>query len=219
MEKSKIDNQGSIIKVFICIALVIGFIGGFVIADDLKERFIRAVPSKSTNESSDILTAGIKNNRTYGFDERYIDTDTNLEYKIDFGTYAGSSDIYFTLGYGDVNSNLVVTKYSYDNENVQEHTLSFVSNVVDVFFGRFDDEPLNNTIFYLLENGDVCYSLIEDMIKLESYGTYNTITDVRNVVKFYSGESCNEETLSCKSTTLAQTKDGKIIDLSSYIVK
>lgn len=218
MEKTKKDAQGAIIKVFVLAAVTLGFIGGFALSGELKERFYRAGDStKKTTESSDVMIAGGTGNKTLGFDEKYVVSNDDLDYTVNLGTYAGSTDAYFTLEYGSTNKDLKVTKYSYNNGESQEYTMSFVGNVVDVFLGQFNDDPNSNALFYLLENGDVCYSLIEEMVLNNKYGSYYTINDLSNVVKFYNGNSCNPETGSCKSTTFAQSKDGKIYNLSSFI--
>ena len=219
MESKKIDNQGAIIKSFLLMTVVLAFIGGFVISGDLKKLIDNSTTKEELKESDDVFTAATKNNKTLGFDGKYVMSDDNLNYKIDLGTYAGTTNIYFKLNFGNTNKEIVVSRYNYDNEDVQEYTLTFTNNVVDIFFGRLDDEPENNTIFYLLDNGDVCYSPVESMVKEDMYGMYFTMDNIQGIVKFYSGESCNEETGACLPTTFAQKKDGKIFDLKNYVIK
>jgi hypothetical protein len=216
--KKKNDTQGTIITAFVIVVVTIGFIGGFVLAGDLKDRIYRANEKESsTTESSDILIAGGKSNKTLGFDEKYVESNYDLDYSIDFGTYAGSTNEYFTLQYGDNKKDLLITTYSYDSDYTQEYTMSFPSNVVDVYLGRFNNDPQRNTIFYLLDNGDVCYSLIEDMVQNNQYGSYYTIEDLTHIAKFYNGTSCDPENSLCNSTTFVQDKNGKIYDLNNYI--
>jgi len=217
MESNKNNNQGAIIKAFVLMTAILGFIGGFVLSGDLKDIVYKASKTEEKEESKDIFTAASLGNKTLGFDEKYVMSDDDYSYEINFGTYAGSTDVYFTLNYGDSKKDLTVTKYTYDSEETQEHTLQFVSDVVDIYSGQFNDNPLDNSIFYLLSNGDVCYSLIEDMVKSDSYGTYNTINELKNIAKFYNGKSCDDETGACTSTTFAQSKAGKIYDLANYI--
>ena len=166
-----------------------------------------------------MYTANLKGNKTLGFDEKLVMSDDDSKYAIDFGTYAGTTNVYFTLSYGNSQKELKVTRFTYDSEETQEYTLTYTNNVVDVFFGKFDNNPLNNAIFYLLDNGDVCYSFVEGMVKEDMYGMYLTIENLSGIAKFYSGESCNEETGACTTTTFAQAKDGKIYDLNKYIIK
>ena len=218
MEKSKNNaNNGALIKSFILMAVVLGFIGGFALSLDLKNIFDKAVKKEDTSESSDVYKASVKDNKTLGFDEKYVMSDEDYDYNIDFGTYAGSTDLYFSLKYGNNKKTIKVLRYNYDNEDVQEYTLTFTNDVVDVYFGQFDFNPKNNTIFYLLDNGDVCYSLIEDMVQPNKYGTYVVLLDIRDAVKFYKGNACTEEEV-CETTTFVQLKNGKIIDLKKYVV-
>ena len=217
MESKKNNNQGSVIKSFLLMTVVLAFIGGFALSSDLKS-LLDSSTKDTKEESGEILTAGVKGNKTLGFDERYVESNGDYEYNIDFGTYAGSTDVYFTLNYGNSRKEIKVSWYNYDNEDVQEYSLDFVSNVVDVFLGQFDNAPENNTIFFLLENGDVCYSFVEDMVKKDTYGVYSTIGDIMNAVKFYKGNAGNDETGLCVSTTYVQEKNGKIIDLSQYVI-
>ena len=72
-------------------------------------------------------------------------------------------------------------------------------------------------IFYLLENGDVCYSVIEEMVNVDSYGTYLTVENLQGIAKFYNGNACSEETGACLSTVFAKAKNGKIYNLADYV--
>lgn len=220
MEKGKKkETQNTIITIFLFAVVAIGFIGGFVLAGDLKERIYRANKKETTIVANDdIMAAGVKGDKTLGFDEKYVQSDEDLDYIIDFGTYAGSTDSYFTIEYGDRKNELKIVRYNYDDsDESQEYTMSFVNNVVDVYFGQFNDDPQYNALFYLLENGDVCYSIIEDMVLTNSYGSYYSINELSNIAKFYNGSGCSPVNGTCKSTTFAQARDGKIYDLGKYI--
>ena len=216
-KKNNNDTQGLLITAIVVVVVTIGFIGGFVLAGDLKERVYRANNKEKTTQSSDILIAGGSTNKTYGFDEKFVESKEDLDYSIDFGTYAGSTDAYFTIQHGDTKKDLRITRYKYDSDYTQEYIMTFPGNVSEVFLGKFNNDPQYNTLFYLLDNGDVCYSIIEEMVQNEDYGSYYSMEDVNHVVKFYNGNSCNPETGECKSTTYAQTTNGKIYDLNNYI--
>ena len=215
--KKKNDTQGTLVTAIIVVVVTIGFIGGFVLADELKERVYRANTKDSTSESGDIMIAGGGSNKTYGFDEKYVDASDDLDYSIDFGTYAGSTNSYFTIQHGDTNKELLITKYNYDDDSTQEFTMPFNRNVADVYLGSFNNDPKNNTLFYLLDNGDVCYSLIEEMVQNDEFESYYELEDLSHIVKFYSGNSCQPGTAKCESTTYAQTANGKIYDLNNYV--
>ena len=138
-------------------------------------------------------------------------------YELTLGTYAGTGDSYFTIEYGNTKSELKIVKYFYDNDSTQEYTLDFVSNVVDVYSAIFNDAE-QNVIIFLLENGDICYSFVNEIANNNSYASYNTINEISNVVKFYRGNACNNVTGVCELTTFAQTKNGTIYDLSNYVL-
>ena len=53
----------------------------------------------------------------------------------------------------------------------------------------------------------------------ETYGSYSTIENIRDAVKFYKGNACDDETGLCTSTTFVQLKNGKIFNLSEYVMK
>lgn len=217
MESKINENQGGIVKAFLLMVVVLGFIGGFVFSGDFKNLLNNFKKEEEKTESSDVFTAAIKDNKTLGFDDKYVVTNVDADYEIDFGTYAGSTDLYFKLGYGNSKKDIKVSRYNYDNEDVQEYTLTFTNAVVDVYFGQIDNDPDNNIIFYLLDNGDVCYSIVEDMVQKDSYGTYTQIDNLHDVVKFYNGNACYEDS-DCTSTIFAQTKNGKIYDLAYHVI-
>lgn len=217
MKKKKGNKQDVLISAFIIVVVIIGFIGGFVLASDLKDRLFYATDKKTDSESSNIAVAGKTGNKVYGFDEKFVESNSGLDYKVNFGTFAGSTDAYFTINYGDTKKDLTITRYSYDTEGSQEFTMSFVANVVDVYAGQFNNDPQYNAIFYLLDNGDICYSYIEEMVQNNAYGSFNYVDGLSNIVKFYVGSSCDYNTETCKSTTFAQDVDGTIYDLVNYI--
>lgn len=216
-KKVKQEQTKSILTVFLVLVIALGFIGGFELASDLKERLYRIDNGSETKESDDIAIAGKQGNMILGFDEKYVESDEDLDYQLNFGTYAGSNGAYFTVGFGNTKNELVVNKYFYDSEESQEYTMSFAANVVDVHYGQFRNDPNYSTLFFLLDNGDVCYSLIEDMVKDNEYGFYTTIENLSNIVKFYNGDSCDPELGTCNSTTFAQANNGVIYDLNNYI--
>lgn len=219
-KKETKETQNFLVSAMVVVIAAIGFIGGFVLAGDLKERIYRANDNnKSTSEesSSIVIAGGSKERNTYGFDEKYVVSDALLDYSISFGTYAGSTDSYFTVEYGDAKNSLKITKYFYDSQESQEYSMNFSRNVVDVFLGSFDNDPQYNTLFFLLDNGDICYALIEEIVQKDDYGSYISISDISNVVKFYKGNSCDPVNGGCKDTTFAQTMDGKIYDLIDYV--
>ena len=219
MERKKKETQDFLVTSIVIVVVVIGFIGGFVMAGDLKERVYRANDNKdtSTESGSIVIAGGGEGKKTLGFDEKYVESDQLLDYEITFGTYAGSTNAFFTVNYGEKKNELKITKYNYDNAESQEYTMEFGGNVVDVFQGIFNDDPQYNALLYLLDNGDVCYSLIENMVQNNQYGYYTTIESLSKIAKFYRGNACDPETGMCKSTTFAQAIDGKIYDLNSYI--
>ena len=193
------------------------FIGGYELASNLKERIYRANEKEKTVESDDIYTASKQKDKLYGFDEKYVISNNDADHSLKFGTYSGSNGSYFTIAYGETNNSLVVVKGNYENDETQEYTMSFAGKVVDVYYGQFKNDPNYSALFYLLDNGDVCYSYIEDMVKDSEYGFYTTIENLSKIVKFYNGESCDTETNVCGTTTYAQANDGIIYDLSDYI--
>ena len=216
--KSKKDEKGFLVSAMVVAIASIGFIGGFVLSGELKERVYRATDKNSSTESSNISKAGkTLSNKTYGFDEKYITSEKDLDYYYEFGTYAGSEDAYFTIEYGISKSELKITRYFYDLDDSQEYTLNFTNNVVEVFLGGFDNDPNKNILFYLLDNGDVYYSYVNNLANRAEYGSYDSISKLSGVVKFYKGNSCDPETNSCNSTTYAQTNDGKIYNLKEYL--
>ena len=217
MENKK-NGFEAMVTGFLMMSVIVGFICGFAFSNNVDKMIYNKKDKVTETESSDVLVAGLKDNKTFGFDEKNVITDSDDVFEMSFGTYAGTTNIYFTLGYGNSKKEIKVSRYNYDNDDAQEYVLTFTSNVVDVFYGQFNSEPLNNTVFYLLENGEVCYSFVEEMVKPDSYGSFLTIENLTGIVKFYNGNSCNEETGACLTTVFAQKKDGKIYNLAEYVI-
>ena len=214
MEKQKKKNQDTLVKSVAMIVAVLAFIGGFALSSELKERIYRS-NNKSKEVNDDVVSAGSGFGfKTLGFDNKLVDSDN--DYNLILGTYAGNSDSYFTLQYGESLNEIKLIRYFYDSDDTQEFLLQFNQDVIDTHLASFADNPTLNSVLFLLENGDVAYGLVDDLAS--DLPTYTTIDDLSNVVKFYHAINCNIEN-ECNETTLAQSTDKNIVDLYKYIVK
>lgn len=218
MEKKKKISQDAMITSVVVIAAIISFIGGYVLSSDLKDRLLRVIDQEETQTDGSFVVAGspLSKGSTLGFDERYVVHDDDNSYNVLFDTYIGSSGYYINLEYGDTKSQLKLTKKSYENDDTEEYIVNFPANVVDVHISTFDLDPSLNTIFVLLEDGDVDYILIEQSIASGNYEAKGPL-ELEKVTKFYEGTKCERETDYCVKTAFAQTSDGKIYDLYDYV--
>lgn len=226
MRKAKSQNkpQDVLVTAVIVVSAAIAFMGGFVLSGDLSKSYYKTKNKTNVQENEDVKVAGATvagqtvSGSTLGFNEKYIVSGQEYDYKFNLGTYAGIEDAYINLNYGNSKNEIVVSKYYYDNENNEEYTMNFNKPVVDVHMATFDMEAGYNTILFLLDDGTVEYMFAEDAINNDNYVTQGRIVGINNIVKFYEGTSCEKGTPICSKTTFAQTIDGKIFNLFDYIV-
>ena len=220
MEKNKKKVQDSLLTAVIAVTATMAFIGGFALSGDLKERIFRASDSNTENTYNDsvVAAAGSLKGKTLGFDERYVVDDFDNDHEIMLGTYSGITNTYITIEYGERKSQLKFTKYTYESENSDVYVIDFPAYVVDVHMSTFDLDSKLNTIFILLEDGNVEYILIEDAIDTNDIRSYGTVA-IDKVAKFYEGTTCDKYSDYCMKTAFAQTLNGDIYDLYKYIAK
>ena len=214
MEKQNKKNQDTLVKSVCMIVAVLAFIGGFALSSELKERIYRSNENNKKTNDDDVVAAA-QSLTVLGFDQNYIDSDD--QYRLILGTYAGNNDSYFTLQYGNALNEVKMIRYYYDNDNTEEYTLQFNQDVVDVYLAAFSSDPTLNSVLFLLDNGDVAYGFVDELSS--ELPTYTIIDSLSNIVKFYSANNCNAENYECNETTLAQSTDKTIYDLYYYIVK
>ena len=228
MEKTKvktktktINKKNTNLSVFILIAAIIAFIGGYALSGELKDRTFRINGENKVETTSDdvkIAAGDTLGNKTLGFNENLVVTDDyNQEYNIILGTYMGVDDSYFDIQYGTNKNEIVFIKYSNNEEDSQYFLLPFESRVVDIHLSTFDMNTELNTIFFLLEDGTVEYMLIEDAIERNDFRSFGKLEDLTNIAKFYEGTSCEVDSPICTKTAFAQSIDGKIYNLYSYV--
>lgn len=215
MEKQKKTNQDTLVKSIAAVVAIIAFIGGFVISGELKSTIYKSNDKKNNKSDDDVVSASKASDfSVLGFDKRYIDSDS--DYSLILGTYAGNSDSYFTLQYGNSLNEVKVIRYFYDKADTQEFLLEFNQDVIDIHLASFANDPSLNSVIFLLENGDISYSLVDELAS--SLPTYTTIDSLSKIVKFYHALNCTDDN-KCNETTLVQDSSKNIYDLYNYIVK
>ena len=218
MEKTKKKAQDTVLTAFIAVTATMAFIGGFVLSGSLKDRIFRASEKDDTVTDLGLGTAGMggSSGKTLGFDERYVVAEDDNNYDIILGTYSGMNNSYVDIQYGETRSQLVFAEHTYGNNEVKRYVINFPGRVVDVHMSTFDLDVNLNTVFVLLEDGQVEYILIEDALNNNNIRTYGTV-GIENVAKFYEGTSCEIDSDYCVKTAFAQTTSGKIYNLYDYI--
>jgi hypothetical protein len=227
-EKSKIKRktQDSLVTSVIVVAALIAFIGGYALSADLQHSYFNVT---SNNNKKDVLDGvqiagtsvggSIVAGTTLGFNENYVVSSDDYDYNLDLGSYSSVSTSYLNFEYGDTKSDIKVKRYYYENNGSDEYTISFDKNVVDVHISNFESDPDYNVVLFLLDDGSIEYLLLERAITNNNFTAVSKIDNLSNVVKFYDGTACESGTPICTKTVFAQTTNGSIFDLYSYIVK
>ncbi len=101
---------------------------------------------------------------------------------------------------------------------MENQTITFNNKISDVVFSGIGQDATGDTILFLMEDGTVAYIPVYQTLTtngIEGLTSYKTISDLTDVVKFYTANVTSG--VSSSVTVLAQTKDGTIYDLEPMI--
>lgn len=101
---------------------------------------------------------------------------------------------------------------------MENQTITFNNKISDVVFSGIGQDATGDTILFLMEDGTVAYISVYQTLTtngIEGLTSYKTISDLTDVVKFYTANVTSG--VSSSVTVLAQTKDGTIYDLEPMI--
>ncbi len=101
---------------------------------------------------------------------------------------------------------------------LESQTITFNNKVNDVLFSGIGQDRTGDIILFLMEDGTIAYIPIYQTLStngVEGLTTYQTISNVKDVVKFYTASVTSGT--SSGVTVLAQTKDGTLYDLAPMI--
>lgn len=209
---------GLLLALFICIIAYIG-----VYSANLKvhsEEKIKAeesgnnTESESSSYSLDFDTSNIKN----GGESSY----TLANYSGTINVSIDKTGKVATLSYNRAtlsNTYLLNWDLTGVEEGVLEsQTITFNNKVNDVLFSGIGQDRTGDVILFLMEDGTISYIPVYQTLStngVEGLTTYQTISNVKDVVKFYTANVTSGASSSV--TVLAQTKDGTLYDLAPMI--
>ena len=101
---------------------------------------------------------------------------------------------------------------------LESQTITFNNKVNDVLFSGIGQDRTGDIILFLMEDGTIAYIPVYQTLSTngaEGLATYQTISNVKDVVKFYTASVTSGT--SSGVTVLAQTKDGILYDLAPMI--
>ena len=206
------NTQESLVTVIITAASIIAFIGGYVLSSGLTTKNFYSI-NYDNNDDEVVVSEGTLTKELSFNENNVYDRDFNLQYKITFPNYVINEDSYLSIEYGNSNYEIVVKKIV--NEQItDEYKLEFDLKVNDIGLIR---EENKNAILYLLEDGSVEYTLIDDLLEKNFLRTNGRLNEATNVVKFISGSTCHKVSQECKNVIYAQSASGMLYDVNEMI--
>ena len=209
---------GLLLALFICIIAYIG-----VYSANWKvhsEERIKAEESGNNTESE-------SSSYSLEFDNSNISNGGENSYTI--ADYSGTIDVSIdetgkvaTLSY---NRKTLSDTYllNWDLTGVEEgvmesQTITFNGKVNDVLFSSIGQDATGDAILFLMEDGTIAYIPVYQSLTtngVEGLTTYQTISIIKDIVKFYTANVTSGTSSSV--TVLAQAKDGTLYDLAPII--
>lgn len=204
---------GLLLALFICI---IAFISMYSSNYKLYvERNNKAKESQNTTITSlDFDTSNISNGGTNAYS--LADYNENINITIDeTGKVATLSYNRSTLSNAyQLNWDLTGVEAG----TLESQTITFDKKINDVLFGGIGQDATGDVILFLMEDGTISYIPVYQALTtngVEALTTYQTISNITDVVKFYTANVTSGASSSV--TVLAQTKDGTLYDLAPMI--
>ncbi len=213
MKKSKNGTQESLITVVIMAASIIAFIGGYVLSSGLTTKTFYKIKYEKDEE---IVSADTSLTDNLAFDENNLyDRDINLHYNVEFPKVVVDDSSYLTMKYGNNAYEVIIEKYV-NNELVKDYKLEFDKQINDVL-GHKGIDVTKDVIYYLLSDGSVEYTLIDDLISNDYLRTNGRLNEASNIVRFIKGNACDRNTNECDEVIFAQNKDGLLYNMDEMI--
>lgn len=204
---------GLLLALFICI---IAFVSMYSSNYKLYvERNNNAEESQNTTTTSlDFDTSNISNGETNAY--TLADYNQNINITIDeTGKVATLSYNRSTLSNAyQLNWDLT----GVETGTLESQTITFDKKINDVLFGGIGQDATGDVILFLMEDGTISYIPVYQALTtngVEALTTYQTISNITDVVKFYTANVTSGASSSV--TVLAQTKDGTLYDLAPMI--
>ncbi len=209
---------GLLLALFICI---IAFI--CVYSANLKVR------SEESNKTEEIEENTESEGQSYSLDFDTSNIKNGGESSYTLANYSGTINVSIdktgkvaTLSYNKAtlsNTYLLNWDLTGVEEGVLEsQTITFNNKVNDVLFSGIGQDRTGDVILFLMEDGTISYIPVYQTLStngVEGLTTYQTISNVKDVVKFYTANVTSGTSSSV--TVLAQTKDGTLYDLAPMI--
>ena len=209
---------GLLLALFICIIAYIS-----VYSANLK---VRSEESNKTEEIEDNTESEVQ---SYSLDFDTSNIKNGGENSYTLANYSGTINVSIdktgkvaTLSYNKAtlsNTYLLNWDLTGVEEGVLEsQTITFNNKVNDVLFSGIGQDRTGDVILFLMEDGTIAYIPVYQTLStngVEGLTTYRTISNVKDVVKFYTANVTSGASSSV--TVLAQTKDGTLYDLAPMI--
>ena len=209
---------GLLLALFICI---IAFI--CVYSANLKVR------SEESNKTEEIEENTESEGQSYSLDFDTSNIKNGGESSYTLANYSGTINVSIdktgkvaTLSYNRAtlsNTYLLNWDLTGVEEGVLEsQTITFNNKVNDVLFSGIGQDRTGDVILFLMEDGTISYIPVYQTLSTngaEELTTYQIISNVKDVVKFYTANVTSGTSSSV--TVLAQTKDGTLYDLAPMI--
>ncbi len=207
---------GLLLALFICIIVFVS-----IYSADYRLHVER---NNKTDESQKVENTTIN---SLDFDTNNVSNGSTNSYTL--ADYSGTIDIAIdetgkiaTLSYNRANLSNTYT-LNWDLTGVEEgvlenQTITFNNKVNDVLFGSIGQDATGDVILFLMEDGTIAYILVYQTLSIngvEGLTTYQTISNIKDVAKFYSANATSGASSSV--TILAQTKHGTLYDLAPII--
>ena len=225
-KKEKKEKKKKNICLNICIGLLLAlFICIIVFVSIYSEDYRLHVERNNKAEESQKVESTTIN--SLDFDTNNVNNGSTNSYTL--ADYSGTIDITIdetgknaTLSYNRANLSNTYT-LNWDLTGVEEgvlekQTITFNNKVNDVLVGSIGQDSTGDVILFLMEDGTIAYIPVYQTLStngVEGLTTYQTISNIKDVVKFYSANATSGASSSV--TILAQTKDGTLYDLGPII--
>lgn len=213
-KNKKLDNQNFIVTAAISVAAFIAFIGGFSLSEGVSPKKYKTIVKEKDNEVI-IATTTLADNFKF-VPEKVYPNKENVSYNLKTKYFGNNENNYYVINYGKVEKQLELKKYE-NNENVNNEIITFESDISDIAINYTNDEIKENVIIIILDNGDVNYIKASNNDNNIVLGNVEKLPEAHNIIKYYEGVSCDNETGKCLSDIYVQSTDGTLYSTNGLI--
>ncbi len=214
-------STGKTILIIALLLAVIG-LGGYIVYDKVLNKE-NEEPTKTEKQDGKTMGTEKQDSINYLFkfnSSKVLSSNKDLKYSlsqawsmtgININLGDNQKQIKISVSWNNlVDSNLKKDKYD-------EFVVNFSKEIEDIYIGTIGQDETGTIALFIMEDGSIEYIPIYSSLQKSEFKSSGQVSNLTNIVKFYTASAWIEDAGGGHITVLAQSTDGTLYNLEDYI--